>query len=260
MGVTLNFPRDVLRRRYFVPEASQHGAKLEIRTFMWLVNVYTKLDDTILDPMSGVGTVHMAAIIGRNTIAIELVPEFIEIQKASIEKMRQEAGLKGTVELLEGDCRRFLPLPIGRVDTIIFSPPYGDVMLGKSKKTLEVRPVAAGYSDQDANIGNIPVYPLYLEAMKEVYRLCNRSVRVGATMVIITKDYVKSQKRVYCSKDNIRLATEVGWELKDWHLRYTDPRIFQIISRQRRKESAVENPELDIDYEDLLVFSKVTDV
>ncbi len=256
MGETLNFPRDTERRKYFVPECREHGAKLELRTLIWLIERYTSVGDRILDPMSGIGTIHYAATMGRYTVAIELDGRFAEIQRMNIEKLGQTRGFTAITSLMEMDCRRALPFPQGFIDTVIFSPPYGNVMKGKKSPKMQYRHVHTGYGDQEANIGNMAVYPMYLEAMKVVYKLCNQSLKLGSLLILIVKDYVEGGERKHCSRDNLRVCLESGFILSEWHKRYTDPRIYQIISRQKREEAGTDRGELHIDYEDILVFKK----
>jgi modification methylase len=264
MGEILDFPRDNLRYQYFARESNQHQAKLEIRTFEWLVEEYTKIGEEILDPMSGIGTVHWAATMGRSTIAIEISPEFAEIQRTNIKKLDETRGINGPHLILEGDCRRFLPMTPGGIRrSIIFSPPYGDLWkksAGPKSKFMEEKHINIGYDLQDANVGNITNYPVYLIAMKEIYRLCNQSLRIGELLIIVTKDYVKGGERVHITKDNIMVCHQVGFLTVDWHQRYTDPKLFQIKARENRvAKGLIYKPELDIDFEDLVVLEKVSD-
>lgn len=62
------------------------------------------------------------------------------------------------------------------------------------------------------------------------------------------------------TKDNIRMCHEVGFQTMDWHQRYTDPKVFQIKARKLREEKGTSSNELDIDFEDLIVLEKVSDV
>jgi SAM-dependent methyltransferase len=286
MGEILNYPRDILRRKYFVQESVEHQAKLEIQTFKWLVEHYTTPGDVILDPMSGIGTVHFAATMGRHTIAIEISDRFFDLQQMNIQRMQETLGMSGCSIVYHGDCRRFLPIgnnfapsfvyqpnvapgeqsPLGLkleqqnylVDAVIFSPPYGDLWKTTKKTAFhEEKHLNIGYSDDAGNVGNITVYPLYLAAMTEIYRLCWASLKPGGVLVTVTKDYVKNHQRVYISKDNIRCCIDAGFQMEDWHFRYTDPKIFQLQSRKRRAEANIDIPELDIDYEDLIVLRKV---
>jgi len=262
----LNFPRDVWRRKWCVDEHSEHQAKLEMQTLDWIIRRYTEPGDTILDPMSGIGTVHYAATLGRDTIALELVPRFFEIQGMNIQKMQEvSGGLTGHVHRYEGDCRMFLPLPNDHIslkpNIVIFSPPYGDLwkVAGKSKFHTE-KHINIGYDAQHANVGQLTNYPLYLEAMKTIYTLCNRSLVIGEMLIIITKDYVRQKRHIEVGRDNTRVAIDAGFLPFDWHYRYTDPKIFQIIHRKRREESGEDQDiSLKIDYEDIIVLRKMWD-
>jgi tRNA G10 N-methylase Trm11 len=264
MGEVLDFPRDVDRYKYFVRGSNQHQAKLELRTFRWLVERYTNPGDTILDPMSGIGTVHYAATMGRNTIAIEIAPKFVTLQWENVQMLQETLGIPEGVDIqvLEGDCRRFLPLQTSPT-AVIFSPPYGSLWKASAapkSQFAEAKHINIGYDLQDANVGNISTYPLYLTAMKEIYKLCNRSLAMGSILVSVTKDYVKAGERVHVSKDNVAQLMQAGFQLEEWHWRYTDPKIFQITARQRRADKGINKPELDIDYEDLLVFRKIAEL
>jgi len=264
MGEVLDFPRDNLRYKYFVRESNQHQAKLECQTFQWLVEKYTNPGDTILDPMSGIGTVHLAATMGRNTIAIEISPEFVGLQWENVQKLTEVLGIPDgvDVQVLEGDCRRFLPLS-EPASAVIFSPPYGSLWKASAapkSKFAEEKHINIGYDLQDANVGNISTYPLYLSAMKEIYKSCNQSLKMGSYLISVTKDYVKGGQRVYVSKDNMVQLIAAGFQLTDWHFRYTDPKIFQIKARSLREEKGTGRAELDIDYEDILVCQKVEEV
>ena len=278
----LDFRRDRLGQKYFsrnidnpwLPPKSDgslqkisHGASLNLETLQWLVETFTNPGDTILDPMSGSGTIHWAATPGlaRNTLAIEIEQTFAYLQRANIESLRVAPGLVGDVNLLEGDCRMFLPTP---VDAVIFSPPYGSQFntskgghLGEEGSFREEKHLAVGYGELAGNIGNLSIYPDYLQAMQVVYKLCNQSLPINGRMILITGDYTKDGRRVYVTADNIRIAMEVGFQIEAWHLRVKDATSLpQLTARRSRQKKGVENKELDIDYEDLVVLRKIRDV
>lgn len=255
MGEVLsNFGRDSERDKFFVPESKEHQAKLELRTFAWLVEKYTKPGDTILDPMSGIGTVHYAATMGRNTIAIELVERFCQIQHLNLAKLQAVRGLNSKTKVLEGDCRRHLPLT-EPVEACIFSPPYGNLWstAGRSKLAGEWG-MSIGYNSHIQNIGQIDTYPVYLEAMREIYRLCGLSLKSRAALVVVTKDFNQNKKRVYVARDTINMCLQVGFSFEDWHLRHVPRKGFQLIGAGDRTYK--DSPENIIEYEDLLVFRR----
>jgi len=261
MGELLPFITDTKERRmWFVPESKEHPAKLEIKTFFWLMEKYSQPGDTILDPMSGIGTVHLAATKGRNTIALELSPRFAGLQDENIAKMGEVLGLTGTTQVIQGDCRRILPtIAKGTVDLVIFSPPYADIEKAGIKTGFEEKDGTKmnvgtfGYDDQAANVGNFTIYPLYLDAMKHVYAAVNRVLNIGSYMISVTKDKVEGGERVYIAKDNIRVAMEAGFILDEWHFRNSGFRIRQITPQRRRQEKGTDRPDLNIRMEDLLV-------
>ena len=262
----LNFPRDNLRYKWFSRRSNEHGAKLECRTLLWLMEHYTSPGDTVLDPMSGVGTSMLMACYGRDVINVEISPQFIEIQKENRKVVQEKVNeFTGSVALLEGDCRLHLPLGVP-IDAVIFSPPYGDVMKGKASSGkagdwADRKNIVMGYDEQAGNVGNISIYPAYLEAMKVVYWLCFQSMKPGAPLVTVCKDYVKSGRRQFVGMDNIRLLLSLGFRLENIHRRYTDAKIFQILAARRREEKAELSGEaIDLDlkivHEDLIVMRK----
>jgi modification methylase len=282
----LDYPKDSLRYKYFVRESNQHQAKLELRTFMELVNIYTEVGDTILDPMSGIGTIHLANYLGRHTVAIELVPEFVELQRANIAYMRSvweddielfmelgsfkdfalDASEIGDNHIYGGDCRRHLPFPetdnTGMVDAVIFSPPYGSLWSFSAKqresKVMQEKNYTVGYDDSVANVGNIQNYPHYLTSMSIIYGKCFESLKPGGVLVTVCKDYLHQGRRVPCSRDNLRLCMDAGFFVEDWHFRNagTQNNPFSKGSREKRIASGKHKPELDIEYEDILVLRK----
>lgn len=280
-GIILEYPRDALRYKYFVKESNTHQAKMELRTFKWIVENYTSPGDVILDPMSGVGTIHFANFMGRNTVAVELVPEFVALQRKNINYLinihlegifyditdmgdwdfTSLMGDEGKHIILEGDNRRLLPLDTP-VDACIFSPPYGGLWAFKKgsreSKIAQEKNYQVGYDDSDANVGNLSNYAAYLVAMEIIYKKVFASLVPGAPLVSVVKDYVLNARRVYCSKDNLRLMMKVGFMPEAWHFRRTNMQNnpFSAGNRAKRIAAGKHTPELDIDFEDILVVRK----
>ena len=263
MGEYLDFPRDSERKKLFHEDSREHGAKLEIRTFRWCVERYTKAGDYILDPMAGIGTALLAATMGRKVICIEINPEFTEIMRKNAETLSKTTGVpiveNINYNILNMDCRMALPLSF-QIDAVIFSPPYGLVMkktgAKDENKLYAEKGFRMSYSDQAGNIGNLQVYPQYLQAMRTVYGLCFASLKPGAPMVSVTKDYNQAFKRIYVSKDNVVQAIAAGFVLEDWHLRNAPGTILQHIGRERRAKAGKGTSENEIVAEDILAFRK----
>jgi len=92
-----------------------------------LIERFTKLGDTILDPMAGSGTLLFACTLGRNVILVELEDKFVKMQQANWKKIKRLGPMlgysMGQATLLQGDSRQ---LDNVLADTIITSPPYGN--------------------------------------------------------------------------------------------------------------------------------------
>lgn len=267
--------RDNTRSKYFVKESSRHQAKLNVKLYEHLLEMYTQPGNLIMDPMSGIGTVHLAAAHGRDTLGIELVPDFVDLQHQNIAKINEVLGIDGRTCVLHGDCRRFLPEQAnafrtpGQDAAIIFSPPYGSMWkaTGSKSQMQKEKHMEVGYDFQDANVGNITVFPTYLEAMRGIYAKCWEFLEVGEVLVCVVKDYMQGGERVRVSQSTLRLLMEVGFTYEDWHLRNCDAMLFKQVHMKREQEEnerraaaglapVVKNLEHQILVEDVLVVSK----
>lgn len=96
---------------------------------------YWKPGDTILDPMSGIGTTAVVGgALGYNIIAVELEPRFVALLKENLAYVAaRRFHRKVRIEVLEGDAREICALLArndgaevagGGRDGIITSPPY----------------------------------------------------------------------------------------------------------------------------------------
>lgn len=247
----VDWPRDTeWRKQIFVDESIAHPAKANLHMLRDLVNYFTKDGDVILDPFGGVGSIQIAALMGRNVILTEIEPRYHELQKATWKDM--EAGAYGVVLHYLGDCRLLLPLPC---DHIITSPPYSNVLASPystlraaAEKDEAFAHNLAGYSESSpGNLGILNPF-LYNQAMEKVYRLMVQSVRPGGTVTTIIKDFFREGKRVYLSSWATKVFTDLGMEPYIWIKRKT-----QGLSSNDRVSRGLEA----IEDEDLMTFRKV---
>ncbi len=163
-GETLRFKNDgPMRKKLFVAEAMSHPAKGHLGLWEAIISKYTQPGDTILDPMAGVGSSLLAALMGRNVICVEMESWMMPLLHANWEKMRQHPMLGcslGQVVILQGDAR-VLPLPDrGGAEAIVTSPPFEDVTQGGDDihKYAGGRPHsrATSYTRPDAIISSPP--------------------------------------------------------------------------------------------------------
>ncbi|HUW45719.1 MAG TPA: DNA methyltransferase [Dehalococcoidia bacterium] len=189
----IKFKRDTaFRKQFFVPDSFAHPAKMDAQLCLWITERYTKVGETILDPMAGMGTQMLACGLGRNVILVELEEKFCKMMfdNWEIVKMHPQLGYEmGACQIIQGDARNLEGL---LVDKIITSPPYAETgASGKSRSPFwerladdptsarygrEKHPsVGEEYSADPNNIGNLPygqidkivTSPPYEEAMGE---------------------------------------------------------------------------------------------
>lgn len=218
----LKFPSDVkLREKYFAKAEKGHPARANLYMMIWLIKKLTKPRDTILDPTSGVGSLMYATLLGRNVVDMELEKPFVTVQMLNWMYMKTHHNPTGTLELLEGDARRFLPV---RANHCIFSPPYSVNIGGAGAKVAalaaESGTSVAGYGKDRAQLCTLSYFNL-LVGMKEIYRGIYNSLPIGGFMCTITKDSVNTKEAKYrglggiepYSADTIKVCYEVGFEL-----------------------------------------------
>lgn len=213
---------DEERKRYFTPESIRHPAKANIWLIDSIVSHVSQPGQTLLDIMSGTGTLMLAALAKRRVILIDIEKTYVDMMQASLELMaNMDSSILDRVVILHGDCRNLLPIP---VDHIIFSPPYADIMRRKTKpKTAADKDLAGPYADsiqeyQESpnNLGRLPEF-FYNHAMEKIYELCFQSVKPGGTLTVIIKDHTEKGERVFLSSWMQRACMKAGFYPKEWH-------------------------------------------
>jgi modification methylase len=86
-----------------------HPAPYPVELAERLIKLFSFAGDTVLDPFAGTGSTSQAAIIaGRNSIANEIEPAYLEIARRRIASSACEPRLAGAVEAeftFDGDAR-----------------------------------------------------------------------------------------------------------------------------------------------------------
>ena len=241
------FPKDMAEwKRCFHTNTKGHPAPMNLYLVQELVKYYTKEGDTILDPMAGCGTLMWAALVGRNVVIIELEEEYFVSILSNLNGLKKNGVPIGNITRLQGDCRKFLPLPVNH---IIFSPPYSNIRGQKSKLERDIHVGTEHYRKSMENVGNLAPF-LYKQAMMDVYRRCYDSLPSGGTMSIIVQDFIKQGKVYHLSKGVLQTCSEIGFKLLDWHRRFAPTTFFRGLTERQ-------NPgQPPIDYEDVVVFQK----
>jgi len=209
------YPRDVSLRRelLFIEESFQHPAKMNLHLLNDIIEHTSKPGDTVMDITAGSGSLLMACAMGRKVVCIDLNPTFIEWMHRSAEAMSIPDNLR---IILHGDCRDFLPLP---AQSIIFSPPYSDVLKGSGGiMSREIVGEQMGrYQEDPRNLGNLTEF-MFNRAMDAIYKKCWDSLPPGGTLTLIIKDTLKGGKLNPLGWNHVQMMYKAGWELQEWHI------------------------------------------
>jgi DNA modification methylase len=197
-----------------------HPAKFPETMAQEFIEFFTRRGETVLDPMAGTGSTLIAALrAGRNSYGIELNPKYAEIARQIIAEERQSLGpsiLSGhdvenlKSEIINGNAGLAATYPLPRMDYVLTSPPYWDILRAKGAGTQKKRRSSAEldvfYSDDPNDLGNLDDYEEFLEKLVAIYRGLKPLLREKAYLTIIVKN-VKKGGRIY------PLAWDLGREL-----------------------------------------------
>ena len=128
---------------FFSKESIRHPAKANLHMIRWIITKYSKLGETILDPMAGTySTCIMASLMGRNSIGIDIEDVFYKMGLDNANILKSTGKNKGEIIILQG-ARNISELCQNKlIDVIITSPPYahesseanGDTYTGHGKE------------------------------------------------------------------------------------------------------------------------------
>lgn len=156
------------QRRYYDKESLVHPAKMPTFFVQKILREYSKPGEVVLDPMAGIGTTLVEAVLlGRNAIGVEYEEKFkliVERNLAAVEAFRGRVKGMGKGIVLQGDSReleKVLGENAGKIDSIAFSPPYGHQ--SETNKENAKNPTklhrdkysTTNYGESEENIGNL---------------------------------------------------------------------------------------------------------
>lgn len=204
----------------------EHPAPFSYQDVARLVRFFTKKGQTVLDPFAGVGsTLKAAALEGRKGIGIELNARYVKLAKKRIKTEIDDApGVCWDQQIYHGDATTVLPkLEEKSVNLVLTSPPYWNI-LHKSDHKVNQERVKNGldvkYSSDLKDLGNIPVYPEFLEKLADILALCHPLLTDKGHMCIVVGDF-RNKSRYYMFHAD--LASEMenrGFELKGLKILY----------------------------------------
>lgn len=192
----------------------RHGATYPEKLCSRLITMYSKEDDTVLDPFLGTGTTVIAAIKeNRNAIGIELTDHFFDIANTSISETSNHSQIGffespsfGHYDLYKGDCTEILKnLADDTVQLTVTSPPYADLIHKivddrtfhhkKSAFVTENNATTKLYSDDERDLGNMPM-ELYLHKVQTVMNELFRITKPGGYNAWVVKDFRDTKNQI----------------------------------------------------------------
>jgi len=249
----LGSKQDKLWKNYLVEESKTHGARYNMEMLLQIIELYSEEGGTLLDPMAGVFSLAAALTLKRNVYGIELEKRFVDIASLNIKNIQSKYSIDNTAVIIQGDCRKILPLPV-HIDCIITSPPYGTSVHPVDKYELKLAEIfgsttQSGYGMHPDNIGNLD-HQLQRFELAKVYRKCYEQLELGGRLITVTKDSIKGGKVQEQGLATMRACIEAGFLLEAQHHR---PCAITARQRLHQKHTAGYKP---IDKEDILVFRK----
>lgn len=160
------------QRIWYTPDSVSHPAKMNTLLTRKLINTFTKQGDVVLDPMAGIGTTLVEAmLLGRNVVGVDIEEKFCKLMEGNLENVKQlndKSRFKlrlGRAAVVKGDSRQLAQLLQDKMDAVVTSPPYsgaisrhagGDKVREQFEGFIgESQIEARKYSEDEANIGNL---------------------------------------------------------------------------------------------------------
>ena len=167
----------------------------------------------ILDPFAGVGSTLIAAReLGKDSIGIELSPEFASITSARLDQVLPFEG-KTKAEVHVADSRYLRKyVDASSVDMVVTSPPYWDILL--EKRSVDGKDPMF-YSDLDTDLGNIRDYAQFLLELRLVFEEVYHVMKPGSYCCIVVMDIRKKSRFYPYHMDISHFMQDIGFIFDD---------------------------------------------
>jgi len=198
-----------------------HPAKYPETLVELFVNIFSKPNDLVFDPMSGTGSSQLAALkLQRRAFGFELMPEFADIANKRIRTAHSGSlfddvvineDLVVTADAIAEDSYLIKP---GEFDYVVTSPPYWSMLRNtgsENQKNRRDKDLKTYYSENDQDLGNIEDYEEFIGVLANMYELIGRNMNAGAYLTIVVKNIKRNHTVFPLAWDLVlRLAGEGG--------------------------------------------------
>jgi DNA modification methylase len=197
-------------------KALRHPAKFPETLAQEFIEFFTKKGELVFDPMVGTGSTLIASLrSGRNSIGIELNPDYASIARALIAEEQEALGDRAAdlkAKVITGDATRIHEFDLPLIDYVFTSPPYWDMLHARGAQTQHQRrntpELDVTYSEDPADLGNISDYDQFLNRLVDIYTDIRSILHPKAYLTIIVKN-IKKGGRIY------PLAWDLGKRLNE---------------------------------------------
>ncbi len=196
------------RRYHQNRDTELHPARYPEELVSEFITFFTKSDQWVLDPFAGSAATMVACEeCGRNSMGIELAEKYLQMSRARLDEIDacDAAVLHGNAAAVDdagfwkSRIDEVPEVPIGPdglpvFDFIITSPPYWN-MLRKSRggvdsthKQRAKEGLDTYYTDRADDLGNIPDYDDFIEALGGIFDRCATVLRPDGYMVVVVQN------------------------------------------------------------------------
>jgi len=190
------------RRDRYVPESTQHPARMLPAIAAHAVFAYTRPGDLVLDPMCGIGTTLVeAAHLGRDAAGVEFEGRWADIAAANI-RLAHAQGATGRAMVVRGDATTLtglIPAALhGRFALVVTSPPYGPTVHGLVRPTPDGVHKSANRYSPERDPGNLAHrdWPGLIDGFTRILAGCHDLLRPGGTLVVTARPWRRNGELV----------------------------------------------------------------
>lgn len=165
-------------------------------------------DHCVLDPFCGSGSTLVAAQRrGKASVGIELSAEYVQLAQQRLIPTGPTTTIHHTSAT---DLQQHVA--VESVDLCITSPPYWNILA--QKRTADYKAVRH-YGNHDGDLGTVPEYDAYLDALADVFRQVFAVLKPGAHCCINVMDLRKKDRFYPLHSDLARRLEGEGYRLDD---------------------------------------------